>query len=150
MDMSLIEGLLGIAQQPQQQPMMGGLLQSKMPNFDPSKYEGLTADNANLNVDFKPLNFDKLIESGALRVTNQGLPDGSFNPDPKAGFSLVSAYNDIVGTNSKSWINNPDAYGVVRNMFVERPEDIGGYKYMQIVQSAKDLGLKDSDIFLNR
>lgn len=149
MDMSLIEGLLGIAQQPQQ-PQLSGLLESRMPNFDLSKYEGLTANNQDLNVDFKPLNFDKLIESGALRVTNQGLPDGSFNPDPKAGFSLVSAYNDIAGGNSKTWANNPEAYGVVRSMFQERPTDIGGYKYMQIVQSAKDLGLKDSDIFLNR
>ena len=146
MDLNLLQGLLGI--EPQSEPVMGGLLESRRPNFDFSKYEGFTANNQDLNVDYKPLNFDKLLESGALRVTNQGLPDGSFNPDPKAGFSLVSAYNDLAGTSSKNWADNPDAYNVVKNMLTERPTDIGGYKYMQIVQSAKDLGLSDKDIFL--
>jgi hypothetical protein len=146
MDLNLLQGLLGI--EPQQNTMLSGLLESRKPNFDFSKYENLTASNKDLNVDYKPLNFDKLIESGALRVTNQGLPDGSFNPDPKAGFSLVSAYNDLAGGSSKNWTNNPEAYEVVKNMLVERPADIGGYKYMQIVQSAKDLGLSDKDIFL--
>lgn len=128
--------------------MLSGLLESRKPNFDFSKYENFTESNKDLDIEYKPLNFDNLIEKGAMRVTNQGLPDGGFNPDPKAGFSLVSAYNDLAGENSKNWVNNPDAYKIVKNMLMERPEDIGGYKYMQIVQSAKDLGLSDNDIFL--
>ena len=149
MDMNILQGLLSPMQQ-QPEPVMGGLLASKMGNFDMANYAGLTSNNQELQADFKPLNFDKLLESGALRVTNQATPDGGFNPDPKAGFSLVSAYNDMAGEQSKTWKDNPEAYGVVKNMLVERPADIGAYKYLQIVQSAKDLGLSDSDIFLNR
>jgi hypothetical protein len=148
MDDLLMQGLLGIQQQ--RQPMMGGLLNQIGGNFDLSKYKDLTSNNQNLTVkNYNPLNFDKLIESGALRVTNQATQDGGFNPDPKAGFSLVSAYNDLAGTQSKTWKDNPEAYGVVKNMLMERPEDIGAHKYLQIVQSAKDLGLTDQDIFLN-
>ena len=33
-------------------------------------------------------------------------------------------------------------------MFVNRPHDLAPHKYLQIVQSARDLGLKDEDIFL--
>jgi hypothetical protein len=144
--MDLSQGLLGI--KTNQKPMLSGLLESRRPNFNMANYAELTSDNKELKTDFKPLNFDKLLDAGALRVTNQATPDGGFNPDPKAGFSLVSAYNDLAGENSKNWANNPDAYKVVKNMLMERPEDIGGYKYMQIVQSAKDLGLSDTDIFL--
>ena len=149
MDINLLQGLLSPMQQ-QPDPVMGGLLASKINNFDMANYAGLTSDNKELQADFKPLNFDKLLDAGALRVTNQATPNGGFNPDPKAGFSLVSAYNDLAGEQSKTWRDNPEAYGVVKNMLMERPADIGAHKYLQIVQSAKDLGLSESDIFLNR
>ena len=148
MDISTLQGLLSPAQQ-KPKSVYGGLLESKAGNFDMSKYAGLTSDNQALQTEFNPLNFDKLLEAGALRVTHQATPEGGFNPDPKAGFSLVSAYNDLAGTQSKTWKDNPEAYDVVRNMMTDRPADIGAHKYMQIVQSAKDLGLEDSDIFLN-
>ena len=135
----LTMGLLDDANQERQFP--SGLL-------DLSKYESLTSDNKNLSVDYKPLNFDLLLKSGAFRVTHQGLPNGSFNPDPYSGFSLVSAYNDAVGGQSKQWKDNPLAYDTVKNLFEKMPENIGAHKYLQIVKSAKDLGLKDSDIFL--
>jgi hypothetical protein len=113
---------------------------------DFEKYKGLTSDNPNLKTDFKPLNFDELIKAGAFRVTHQGLDKG-YNPDPTAGFSLVSAYNDAVGDQTRGWKDNPAAYGVVRGLFTERPSDIGAHKYMQIIQSARDLGLTDKQIF---
>jgi hypothetical protein len=133
-----IAGLLGSFEN--QQPMNGLL--------DLNKYEALTANNKNLQVDYVPLNFEALLKSGALRVTHQGLQDGSYNQDPKAGFSLVSAYNDVAGDQSKQWKNNPLAYETVKNMLMESPQNIGPYKYMQIIQSARDLGLSDKDIFL--
>ncbi len=114
---------------------------------DLEKYKALTADNKKLSVDFLPLNFDALIKSGAVRVTNRGLDDGKFDPDPMSGFSLVSAYNDAVGEGTRQWPVNPKAYDVVRDMFMTRPADIQAHKYLQILQSARDLGLKDSDIF---
>ena len=114
---------------------------------DLEKYKGLTSDNKKLSADFRPLNFDALLKSGAVRVTNRGLDDGKFDPSPTSGFSLVSAYNDAVGEGTRQWPANPQAYDVVRDMFATRPEDIQAHKYLQILQSARDLGLKDKDIF---
>ena len=117
--------------------------------IDVEKFKHLTSDNPNLKADFKPLNFQKLLESGALRVTHVGLDGGSYNPDPKAGFSLVSAYNDAVGDSTKKWKNNELAYPIVMDLLQNRPKDIGAHKYLQIVNSAKELGLSDDDIFFN-
>jgi hypothetical protein len=117
-------------------------------NFDLTKFEGLSSDNKKLNVDYMPLNFDALQKAGAFRVTHQGLDGGKFNPDPMAGFSLVSKYNDLVGDSTKQWKDNPAAYDVVRQLFTSTPENIGAHKYLQIVESAKQLGLSDKDIFL--
>ena len=114
---------------------------------DLKKYEALTSDNPNLEAEALPLNFEKLLSSGAFRVTHRGLDDG-YDPDPTAGFSLVSAYNDAAGEKTRSWKDNPVAYDTVRKMFESNPENIGAHKYLQIVQSARDLGLKDKDIFL--
>jgi hypothetical protein len=113
---------------------------------DFKKYENLTSDNKNLTADYKPLNFDELLKAGAFRVTHQGLDEG-YNPDPKAGFSLVSAYNDAFGAGTRGWKDNPLALPVVRELMTERPYDIGVHKYMQIVQSARDMGLTDNQIF---
>lgn len=118
--------------------------------IDIDKYSNLRSDNEDLTADFKPLNFDELIKSGAFRVTHQGKDDGSYNPDPKAGFSLVSAYNDAVGRGTEGtnlWKDNPEAYDVVRNMFEKEPTNIGKHKYLQIINSAKDLGLSDEQIY---
>jgi len=117
--------------------------------IDVEQFKNLTSDNKNLKVDFKPLNFQKLMELGAFRVTHKGLDNGKYDPNPKAGFSLVSAYNDAVGDSTKQWKNNELAYPAVKEMFYSRPHDIGVHKYLQIVNSAKQLGLSDDDIFLS-
>ena len=113
---------------------------------DFGKYANLTSDNPNLKVTYKPLNFDALLNAGAFRVTHRGLDEG-YDPDPKAGFSLVSAYNDAVGPQTRNWKDNTLALPVVRELMTQRPNDIGAHKYMQIVQSARDLGLTDDQIF---
>jgi hypothetical protein len=117
--------------------------------IDVEQFQNLTSDNKNLKVDFKPLNFQKLMEAGAFRVTHKGLDGGNYDPNPKAGFSLVSAYNDAVGDSTKQWKNNELAYPAVKEMFYSRPNDIGVHKYLQIVNSAKQLGLSEDDIFLS-
>jgi hypothetical protein len=117
-------------------------------SFDLTKFKDLTSDNKKLNVDYMPLNFDALQKIGAFRVTHQGLDNGKFNPDPMAGFSLVSKYNDLAGDSSTKWKDNPAAYDVVRGLFTQNPENIGAHKYLQIVESARQLGLSDKDIFL--
>ena len=135
-----VNAMYGLATAPQNQT----LPYEAITDFD--KYAALTSNNKKLSADFKPLNFDKLLESGAFRVTHQGLDDG-YNPDPKAGFSLVSAYNDAVGDKTRKWKDNPLAHTVVRELMTQRPSDIGAHKYLQIVESARDLGLTDKDIF---
>jgi hypothetical protein len=37
---------------------------------------------------------------------------------------------------------------VVKDMMTTRPSDIGAHKYLQIVESARDLGVPDEEIFL--
>ena len=117
---------------------------------DFSAYKHLTSDNQNLKADYRPLNYDALNKAGAFRVTNQGYGEGKFNPDPKAGFSLVSKYNDLVGgdTGTINWPDNPVAHPVVKNMMENAPQNIGAHKYLQIIQSAKDLGLPEDAIYL--
>jgi len=128
-----------------QQTMANGTPQyAAITDFE--KYKPLTSNNPNLSADFRPLNFDKLMQSGAFRVTHRGLDNG-YDPDPNAGFSLVSGYNDAVGEQTRGWKDNPSAYRVVKDMFTTRPTDIGAHKYLQIIQSAKDLGLTDADIY---
>jgi hypothetical protein len=113
---------------------------------DFSKYASLTSDNKNLKADFKPLNFDSLLRAGAFRVTHRGL-DNSYDPDPASGFSLVSAYNDAMGAGTRGWKDNTLALPVVKDLMTQRPYDMGAHKYLQIVQSARDMGLSDSQIF---
>lgn len=118
--------------------------------IDPEKYKDLISTNKNLVADYRPLNFDSLLARKALRVTHQGISDEEYNPDPKAGFSLVSAYNDATGKGegTNKWKDNPDMYPVVRKMLQNSPENIGAHKYLQIVESAKDLGLSDDEIYM--
>lgn len=118
--------------------------------IDPEKYKDLVSTNKKLVANYKPLNFDSLLARKALRVTHQGLDDEEYNPDPRAGFSIVSAYNDFVGGGggTNKWKDNPSMYPVVRKMFQNSPENIGPHKYLQIVESAKDLGLSDDEIYM--
>ena len=119
--------------------------------MDLAKYAALTGDKDSelaANTHFRPLNFDTLLQKGALRVTHTGLPEG-YNPDPNAGFSLVSAYNDAAGATTRGWKDNPAMYPVVKSMLSKNPEWATPHKYQQIVESAKDLGLSDKEIYLD-
>lgn len=119
--------------------------------IDPLKYKQMTSDNKNLQVNYRPLNFDALLKAKVFRVTNQGNEEGGFLENPSVGFSLVSAYNDAVGgkDGTAKWPDNPKFYSVVKEMFETRPNDIGPHKYMQILQSARDLGIPEENIFLD-
>jgi hypothetical protein len=121
-----------------------------MPIKDFEKYKALTSDNNKLKADFRPLNFDRLLKIGAVRATHRGLDDGSFDPNPDSGFSIVSGYNDAIGGDigTRTWKDNPKFLPALRELMTARPQDLGAHKYLQIVESARDLGLKDEDIFL--
>jgi spore germination cell wall hydrolase CwlJ-like protein len=111
-----------------------------------------TSDTAGEPVDFRPLNFDALRQANAVRVTHRANPDGSTDPDPETGFSIVSGWNDSMAghddpRSTVTWPNNPKAYGVVSDMFANNPEWITPHKYRQIVHSARELGMRDEDVY---
>ena len=113
---------------------------------------GFTADTSSdvEAPDYRPLNYDKLASSGAVRVTMQGDQQGNYNPDPKAGFSIVSGWNEGYGKTPLNWPTHPEkeVHDTVRDMFAKNPELIAPYKYRQILESAKKLGISDNDIYV--
>jgi len=111
-----------------------------------------TSDTAGTPVDFRPLNFDALRQANAVRVTNRANPDGTTDTDPNAGFSIVSGWNDAMAAHGDprstvTWPDNPGAYGTVSDMFSNNPEWITPHKYRQILHSARELGMRDEDVY---
>jgi hypothetical protein len=111
-----------------------------------------TSDTAGTPVDFRPLNFDALRQANAVRVTNRANPDGTTDTDPNAGFSIVSGWNDAMAAHGDprstvTWPDNPGAYGTVSDMFTNNPEWITPHKYRQILHSARELGMRDEDVY---
>jgi hypothetical protein len=111
-----------------------------------------TSDTAGTPVDFRPLNFDALRQANAVRVTNRANPDGTTDTDPNAGFSIVSGWNDSMAQHGDprstvTWPDNPEAYGTVADMFANNPEWVTPHKYRQILHSARELGMRDEDVY---
>jgi spore germination cell wall hydrolase CwlJ-like protein len=111
-----------------------------------------TSDTAGEPVNFRPLNFDALRQANAVRVTNRANPDGTTDTDPNAGFSIVSGWNDAMAQrgdprSTVTWPDNPTAYGTVSGMFANNPEWITPHKYRQILHSARELGMRDEDVY---
>jgi len=113
---------------------------------------GFTSDAEGEPVNFRPLNFDALRQANAVRVTNRANPDGTTDTDPNAGFSIVSGWNDAIAQHGDprstvTWPDNPSAYGTVADMFANNPEWITPHKYRQILHSARELGMRDEDVY---
>lgn len=108
---------------------------------------GMLAGDIGPAIDKRALNFHNLLNAGAVRVTNRANPDGTWQQDPQAGFSLVTKWNEDSGPGVSLWPSNPAAHSVVADMFSNRPGDIGDHKYRQILQSARQIGMPDADIY---
>jgi len=118
----------------------------------PANPPEFSSDTTGDPVNFRPLNFDALQQANAVRVTHRANPDGTTDPDPNNGFSIVSGWNDSMAKQGQegstlTWPNNPQAYDTVRDMFTNNPEWITPHKYRQIIYSAKQLGMDDKDIY---
>lgn len=103
----------------------------------------------------RPLNVKKLIEAGAIRVTQPGDGKGGYEqPDDPSKFSLVTLINDLTNPATSSWPNRPESIEAAQQMINAAVDPKIGHlvydgKYRQILDSAKLLGLKESDIFLD-
>jgi len=96
------------------------------------------------NQEYLPLNVQRLLDAGAIRVT-----DPSGNPSEE-GFSLVSRWNDVFPeSETPKWANRPDAYSSAINA-LNKPGPLYDGKYRQILWSAKQLGLSPEDVFLDK
>ncbi len=99
------------------------------------------------DIAYRPLNFDRLLKSGAIRVTQPGNGrDGGFidTSDPE-DWSLVTKYNDMHGA-TQGWPDKAASYDSARSA-INQPGPMYDGKYNQILWSAQNLGLKDEDIF---
>jgi hypothetical protein len=90
----------------------------------------------------RPLNVRRLIDAGAIRITDPaGDPSGE-------GFSVVSRWNDVSPESvTPRWADRPSALPSAINA-LSSPGSLVDGKYRQILQSARELGLSPDEVFL--
>jgi soluble lytic murein transglycosylase-like protein len=90
----------------------------------------------------RPLNVRRLIDVGAIRITDPaGDPSGE-------GFSVVSRWNDVSPESvTPRWADRPSALPSAINA-LSSPGSLVDGKYRQILQSARELGLSPDEVFL--
>jgi hypothetical protein len=94
------------------------------------------------NMTARPLNVRRLIDAGAMRITD---PAGDASGE---GFSVVSRWNDVFPESATPrWANRPDAYSSAIEV-LSQPNSLHNGKYRQILQSARELGLSPDEVFL--
>jgi hypothetical protein len=104
------------------------------------------------NLKYLPLNYPFLLNKGAIRITQPGSGDEN-NPhainssDPEK-WSLVSAYNDLYPNSpTRGWASKPESYESAIKI-LNNPGGLYDGKYRQILQSARDLGLRPDEVFM--
>jgi len=99
---------------------------------------------------YPPLNFENLIKSGAMRVTQPGNGrDGGFDAsdDPDL-WSLVSHANDTAQDSpTRAWPDKPSSYESASRSLNE-PGPLYDGKYRQLVWSAQQRGMPARDMYL--
>lgn len=103
----------------------------------------LMSDMGN-NVQQMPLDYEALLKSGAMRITQPGDGKGGFetNNNPNH-YSIVSAYNDAQpDTITKAWPNKPESYETaLRDLRENSTGPLYDGKYRQMLWSAQQKGL---------
>ncbi len=115
---------------------MNGLL-------DLERLDELMSDR-NSAIQQMPLDYEKLLKSGALRITQPGTVMGSpaGDSDPES-YSIVSAYNDA-GPDSitRGWADKPESYASALQALRENSAGpLYDGKYRQMLWSAQKKGL---------
>jgi len=106
----------------------------------------------------RPLNLRNLIGSRAVRITYPGDGSGDFVKDEDPShFSIVTYMNEHGkdGSVFKKWPNKPNSVALAESIINQSKPNLGEQgllgdeKYLQILESAKKLGLDEKQIFLD-
>ena len=93
-----------------------------------------------------PLDYEKLLRAGALRITQPGDGKGGFevNSDPES-YSIVSAYNDMSPNSiTTQWPDKPESYAAaLRDLRENSMGPLYDGKYRQMLWSAQRKGVSD-------
>jgi len=122
---------------------MAGLLDNEWEKYLPSNLPEESFFDQSRKINYLPLNFEKLLSSGAIRVTEPAGKTGD-------GFSLVSKWNDLSGDSSKAWKDKPDAYSTAIKSLSDNVGHLYDGKYRQILWSARQLGLSPQEVFMQK
>jgi hypothetical protein len=129
---------------------MPGLLDDPWEQHLPSDLKPEAFSDMDRTMKMQPLNYQKLLDAGAIRITQPGSgtgPEPIINNDPSQ-WSLVSRHNDLQPNSyTTGWPDKPEAY---KNAFeaLNDPNALYNGKYRQILWSAKQAGLHPDEIFM--
>ncbi len=132
---------------------MDGLLANPWDQYLPANTPESAYSDLAQTMQYQPMNWQKLIDTGAIRITQPGSgtgPEPNITSDPSL-FSLVSLHNDQGDSYTRGWPNKPEAYQNAINMLnTPGPGLLYDGKYRQILWSARELGLRPEDVFMQQ
>lgn len=129
---------------------MSGAVDDPWRKYLPSGLPASAFSDLAQSMNYRPLNVQRLIDAGAIRITQPGSgtgPQPLETNDPNQ-WSLVTAYNDRPSDSyTRNWATRPESYASAIEA-VNQPGLLYDGKYRQILWSAREAGLKPSDVFL--
>jgi hypothetical protein len=132
---------------------MSGLLSSGWDQYIPADLPDEAFGDLSRRMQYQPLNFKKLIDAGAIRITQPGSgtgPEPTVTDDPNL-WSLVSLHNDRAKNSyTPKWPTKPEAVDTALSELQKNNDFLYDGKYRQILWSARELGLKPEDVFLKK
>jgi len=132
---------------------MAGLLGGDWDEYIPPNLDDEAFGDLSRKLPYQPLNWDRLINSGAIRITQPGSgtgPEPKITNDPEQ-WSLVSLQNDKVKDSyTTKWPTKPEAYDSALKTLGQSNDMLYDGKYRQILWSAKQLGLSPQEVFMKK
>lgn len=132
---------------------MAGLLSSSWDEYLPPDLDEKAFGDLSRNMQYQPLNWDRLIKSGAIRITQPGSgtgPEPTITPDPEL-WSLVSLQNDRAKNSyTTKWPDKPESVETALKTLSGADNMLYDGKYRQILWSAKQLGLSPQEVFMKK
>ena len=132
---------------------MAGLLGSDWDQYLPADLPDEAFGDLSRRMQYQPLNIQKLIDVGAIRITQPGSgtgPEPEISNDPQK-WSLVSLYNDRAKDSyTPKWPTKPEAVDSALSALQKNNDFLYDGKYRQILWSARELGMKPQDVFMKK